>query len=141
MSRPLVVSALVIIAAIFIVLFASALQSHQHVKLLQRELDQAKQEVAQSKQARKEVQDNLSEANSSIEQLHKELDTAQSQLKEKDTHTGELTTELEKTKKDTYTQLAAEKEANQRQFETITNEATKKLSESEKRVGDLTKSN
>jgi chromosome segregation ATPase len=50
----------------------------------------------------------------------------------------ELTTELEKTKKETYSQLAAAKEAHQRQFEAITNEATKKLSESEKRVADLT---
>jgi uncharacterized protein YoxC len=47
MSRPLVVSALAIIAVIFVVLFVSAIQSHQHVRLLQRELDQAKQQVAQ----------------------------------------------------------------------------------------------
>jgi chromosome segregation ATPase len=47
-------------------------------------------------------------------------------------------TELAKTKKDTDAQLAAEKEANQKQFETITSEATKKLSESEKHVSDLT---
>ena len=70
--------------------------------------------------------------------MRKELDAAQSQLKEEDAHTLELTTELEKTKKETYAQLAAEKEASQRQFDTITNEATKKLSESEKRVSDLT---
>jgi uncharacterized protein YdbL (DUF1318 family) len=41
-------------------------------------------------------------------------------LKEKDAHTQELITELEKTKKETFAQLAAEKEATQKQFETIT---------------------
>jgi hypothetical protein len=53
-------------------------------------------------------------------------------LKEKEAQAQELTTELEKTKKETYAQLAAEREANQRQFETITDHATKKLSQSEK---------
>jgi septal ring factor EnvC (AmiA/AmiB activator) len=53
-------------------------------------------------------------------------------LKEKETH------ELEKIKNETFAQLAAAKEANQRQFETITNEATRKLSESEKRIANLT---
>jgi chromosome segregation ATPase len=70
--------------------------------------------------------------------MRKELDAAQSQLKEKEANAQELTTELEKTKKETYAQLAAEREAGQRQFETITGEASKKLSESEKRVADLT---
>src|SRR5262249_19459243 len=76
--------------------------------------------------------------NSTIEQLRKDVDAARSQSKENQTHAQELTTELEKTKKDTFAQLTAEKEANQKQFETITNEAAKKLSESEKRVSDLT---
>jgi chromosome segregation ATPase len=80
----------------------------------------------------------LSEAKTKAEQFGKDLNMAQSQLKEKEAHGQELTAELEKTKKDTYAQLAAEKEANQKQFETITNEATKKLSESEERVSDLT---
>src|SRR5262245_6849828 len=48
-------------------------------------------------------------------------------------------TELEKARKQADEQLTAEKEANQEQFETITNEATNKLSESEKRVADLSK--
>jgi chromosome segregation ATPase len=117
MSRPLVFSALAIIAVIFVVLFVSAIQSHQHVRLLQRELDQAKEQIGQA---------------------NANLATAQSQLKEKDAHTQEVITELEKTKKETFAQLAAEREATQKQFETITNEATKKLSESEKRVADLT---
>ena len=157
MSRPLVISALALIAVIFVLLFASAVQSHHHVRLLQRELDQAKQQIAHSKQAnanlatkvsnletevdeahdaRTDMQGDLSEANSIIEQLRKELDASQSQMKENQTHAQELTNELEKTKKETYSRLAAAKEANQRQFETITNEATKKLSDSEKRVAD-----
>jgi chromosome segregation ATPase len=145
MSRPLVVSALVIIAAIFVVLLASAIQSHQHVRLLKRELDQGKQQLAQSKQAldtatksRTEMEGNLKVANSTIDQLHKDVDAAQGQLKEKEAQAQEIAAELEKTKKDTFAQLAAEKEANQKQFETITSEATTKLSESEKRVSDLT---
>jgi predicted RNase H-like nuclease (RuvC/YqgF family) len=80
----------------------------------------------------------LDEATSDNEQLRKDIESAQTQLKEKEANEQELTAELEKTKKDTYAQLAAEKEATQKQFETITNEATKKLSESEKRVTDLT---
>src|SRR4029078_5945117 len=75
---------------------------------------------------------------SNNDQLRKELDASQSQFKEKEAHEQELTTELEKTKKETYAQLAAEREAGQRQFETITGEATKKLSESEKRIADVT---
>jgi chromosome segregation ATPase len=79
----------------------------------------------------------LDEATSDNDQLREELDASQAQMKENQTHGQELTTELEKTKKETYSQLAAAKEAHQRQFEAITNEATKKLSESEKRVADL----
>ena len=159
MSRPLVISALAIIAVIFVLLFASAVQSHHHVRLLQRELDQAKQQIAHSKQAnanlatkvsnletevdeahdaRTDMQGDLSEANSIIEQLRKELDASQSQMKENQTHAQELTNELEKTKKEAYAQLTTEREASQRRFETITDETTKKLSESEKRVADLT---
>src|SRR5690242_6322981 len=122
MSRPIVVSALIIIGVIFVVLFASAIQSHHHVRLIRTQLDQAIQQVAQSQQdnanlatsvanlemeldeakkSRSQIQDSLNKANSTIEQLRKDVDAAQSQLKEKDAHTQELTNELEKTKKET----------------------------------------
>jgi peptidoglycan DL-endopeptidase CwlO len=91
---------------------------------VQEELGRTKEQVVQLEKA--------------IANLKTELDTAHSQLKEKEAHAQELTTELEKTKKETFAQLAAEREASQRQFETITDQSTKKLSESEKRIADLT---
>jgi len=76
--------------------------------------------------------------NSDNDQLRKELDASQSQMKENQTHAQELTNELEKTKKEAYAQLTTEREASQSRFEAITNEATEKLSESEKRIANLT---
>ena len=145
------------LAIIALVLVAIPLQSR--LRVLQHELGTTNRQLVQARaasaelervnarlkteldavsKARTQLQGHLDEANTKAEQLGKDLNTAQSQLKEKEVHEQELTTELEKTKKETYAQLAAAKEANQRQFETITNEATKKLAESEKRVADLT---
>jgi chromosome segregation ATPase len=145
------------LAIIALVLVAIPLQSR--LRVLQHELGTTNRQLVQARaasaelervnaklkteldavsKARTQLQGHLDEANTKAEQLGKDLNTAQSQLKEKEAHEKELTTELEKTKKEAYAQLAAAKEANQRQFETITNEATQKLSESEKRVADLT---
>jgi len=156
---PFVASALAIVALIIVLLLVSLVQGHKQLRSVQKELGRTTEQVVQHKAAtaelensvanlkteldaadkkRTELQGNLDEANSDNEVLRNELGAAQSQLKEKEAQAQELTTELEKTKKETYAQLAAAKEASQRQFETITNEATKKLSDSEKRVADLT---
>ena len=124
LRRPFIATALAIIALIIVLLLVSLVQEHKHLRSVQEELGSKNEQVATLKKV--------------IANLRTELDTTQSQLKENQTHGQELTTELEKTKKETYSQLAAAKEAHQRQFEDITNEATKKLSESEKRVADLT---
>src|SRR6185295_1909794 len=156
---PFVASALAIVALIIVLLLVSLVQGHKQLRSVQKELGRTNEQVVQHKAAtaeleksvanlkteldaadkkRTELQGNLDEANSDNEVLRNELGAAQSQLKEKEAQAQELTTELEKTKKETYAQLAAAKKASQRQFETITNEATKKLSDSEKRVADLT---
>ena len=122
--RPLIVSAIAIVALIIVLLLVSLVQGHKQLRSVQRELGSRNEQVSTLEKV--------------IGDLRTELDTTQSQLKEKQAQAQELTTELEKTKKETYAQLAAAKEASQRQFETITNEATKKLSDSEKRVADLT---
>jgi cell division protein FtsB len=75
MSRPLVVSALVIIAAIFVVLFASAIQSHQHVRLLQRELDQARQQVAQSKAAAGDLEQSVGKLKTEVMKQVRHVET------------------------------------------------------------------
>jgi chromosome segregation ATPase len=124
LRRPFIATALAIIALIIVLLLVSLAQEHKHLRSVQQELGRTNQQVVKLEKV--------------IGSLKADLDTAQSQLKEQEVHEQELTTELEKTKKETYAQLAAAKEANQRQFETITGEATKKLSESEKRIADLT---
>ena len=124
LRRPFIATALAIIALIIVLLLVSLAQEHKHLRSVQEELGRTNQQVVKLEKV--------------IGSLKADLDTAQSQLKEKEAHEQELTTELEKTKKETYSQLAAAKEAHQRQFEAITNEATKTLSESEKRVADLT---
>src|SRR6185369_14263571 len=145
------VASVAIIALIIVLLLVSLVQDYKQLRSVQKELGRTKEQAAklekvsanlkteldEANKARTQLQGNLSEANTKAEQLGKDLNTAQSQLKEKEAHEQELTTELEKTKKETFALVAAAKEANQRQFETITNEATKKLSESEKRVADL----
>ena len=123
LRRPVIATALAIIALIIVLLLVSLVQEHKHLRSVQEELGRTNQQVVKLEKV--------------IGSLKADLDAAQSQLKEKEAHEQELTTELEKTKKETYSQLAAAKEAHQRQFEAITNEATKKLSESEKRVADL----
>ena len=123
LRRPFLATALAIIALIIVLLLVSLAQEHKHLRSVQQELGRTNLQVVKLEKV--------------IGSLKADLDTAQSQLKEQEVHEQELTTELEKTKKETFAQVAAAKEANQRQFETITNEATKKLSESEKRVADL----
>ena len=154
MSRfPFIAAGLTLIAVGVIVLVVGVVHSQEHLRSVQRELDRANEQIVQSKRAnadlatsvakletevdeankaRTEIQGHLNDANSTIEQLRKK------QLKENQTHAQELMSELEKDRKQADDQLTAEKEANRRQFETITDEATKKLSESEKRVADLT---
>jgi len=124
LRRPFIATALAIIALIIVLLLVSLAQEHKHLRSVQQELGRTNQQVVKLEKV--------------IGSLKADLDTAQSQLKEKEAHEQELTTELEKTKKETYSQLDAAKEAHQKQFEAITNEATKKLSESEKRVARLT---
>jgi len=70
MSRPLVISALALIAVIFVLLFASAVQSHHHVRLLQRELDQAKQQIAHSKQANATLATKVSNLETEVDEAH-----------------------------------------------------------------------
>jgi chromosome segregation ATPase len=59
-------------------------------------------------------------------------------VSEKQSELEAMQTELAKARKEADEQLAAEREASKRQFQTITDEATQKLSESEKRVAHLT---
>jgi chromosome segregation ATPase len=80
----------------------------------------------------------LDAANSKTAQLQDELDRDQSQLKEQQGHEQELTGDLEKARKEAGEQLAADREASQRQLQSLTDDTTKKLSESEKQVSDLT---
>src|SRR6188472_1538254 len=156
---PFLASALAIIALIIVLLLVSLVEGHKQLRSVQKELGRTNEQVVQHKAAtadleksvanlkteldaadkkRTELQGNLDEANSDNDVLRRELDAAQSQLKEKEANAQELTNELEKTKKDAYAQLTTEREASQRRFETITGEATKKLSESEKRIANLT---
>src|ERR1044071_3684117 len=152
LRRPFIASAIAIIALIIVLLIVSLVQGQRHLKAVQKELRKTNEQVVKLEkvianqktaldavnEARMQLESHLNDANADNDQLRKELDASQSQMKENQTHAQLLTNELEKTKKEAYTQLAAAKEAHQRQFEAITNEATKKLSESEKRVADLT---
>src|SRR5262249_5636957 len=122
------IAGLPIIAVGVVVLLVAVVQDQRHLRSVQRELDQAKEQVIRSKataddleksapklkkkldetnKARTQLQGNLDKANSTIEQLRKE------QLKENQTHAQELMTELEKARKQADEQLTAEKEANQ----------------------------
>ena len=112
MSRfPFIAAGLAIIAVGIVVLLIATVQSKRHLRSVQRELDQAKEQVLQSKataddleksvvklkkeldetnKARTQLQGNLNEANFTIEQLRKK------QLKENQTHAQELMTALHK---------------------------------------------
>jgi chromosome segregation ATPase len=147
---PWIALALVVVAVV--VLVFPLVRSQQHLRAVQNELRTTNEQVVKLEKvianlkteldsiskARTQLQGHLDEANYDNDQLRKELDASQSQLKEKEGQAQQLTTELEKTKKETYAQLAAQREAIQKQFESLTNEATKKLSESERRIADLT---
>lgn len=152
MSRPFIVAGLAIIAVGIVVLLIAVVQSQRHLKAVKKELGSTNEQVVklekviadlkteldEANKARTQLQGNVSEANTKAEQLGKDLTTAQSQLKEKEADEQELTAQLEKARKEAEEQLATEREASQRQFESLTDEATKKLSESERRVSDLT---
>jgi tropomyosin len=152
LRRPFIASAIAIIALIIVLLIVSLVQGQRHLKAVQKELGKTNEQVVKLEkvianqktaldavnEARTQLESHLNDANADNDQLRKKLDASQSQMKENQTHAQELTNELEKTKKEAYAQLATEREASQRQFETIINETTKKLSESEKRIANLT---
>src|SRR4029078_4062791 len=152
LRRPFIASDIAIIALIIVLLIVSLVQGQRHLKAVQKEVGKTNEQVVKLEtviankktaldavnEARTQLESQLNDANADNDQLRKELDASQSQMKENQTHAQLLTNELEQTKKETFAQLAAAKEANQRQFEAIANEATKKLSESEQRVADLT---
>ena len=152
LRRPFIASAIAIIALIIVLLIVSLVQGQRHLKAVQKELGKTNEQVVKLEkvianqktaldavnEARTQLESHLNDANEDNDQLRKELDASQSQMKENQTHAQELTNELEKTKKEAYAQLTTEREASQRRFETITDETTKKLSESEKRIANLT---
>jgi chromosome segregation ATPase len=152
LRRPFIASAIAIIALIIVLLIVSLVQGQRHLKAVQKELGKTNEQVVKLEkvianqktaldavnEARTQLESHLNDANADNDQLRKELDASQSQMKENQTHAQELTNELEKTKKEAYAQLTTEREASQRRFETITDETTKKLSESEKRIVNLT---
>jgi len=152
LRRPFIASAIAIIALIIVLLIVSLVQGQRHLKAVQKELGKTNEQVVKLEkvianqktaldavnEVRTQLESHLNDANSDNDQLRKELDASQSQMKENQTHAQELTNELEKTKKEAYAQLTTEREASQSRFEAITNEATEKLSESEKRIANLT---
>jgi len=113
------------------------LETNEQVVKLEKVIANQKTALDAVNEARTQLESQLNEANADND-LRKELDASQSQMKENQTHAQELTNELEKTKKEAYAQLTTEREASQRRFGTITDETTKKLSESEKRIANLT---
>src|SRR6185436_2356483 len=134
---PFVASALAIIALIIVLLLVSLVQDYKQLRSVQKELGRTKEQAAklekvianlkteldEANKARTQLQGNLSEVNTKAEQLGKHLSTAQSQLKEKEAQEQELTAELEKARKEAEGQLAAQSEASQKQFQSLTKAA------------------
>jgi septal ring factor EnvC (AmiA/AmiB activator) len=144
---PFIATALAVIALGVVLLLVSIFQNQRHLRSVQRELDQAREQIVQSRAASAELeksvaklkteldavnkahtqlQGHLDEANSDNDHLRKELDASQSQLKEKEAQAQQLTTELERARREAEGQPAAEREASKRQFEAITDRGDRK---------------
>src|SRR4029079_1084500 len=114
-------------------LIVSLVLGQRHLRTVQKELGRTNEQVVKLEKvianqktgldavdkARAQLQSHLDEANSDNDQLRKELDAAQSQLKEKEAQAQELTTALEKARKEADEQLVSERKF-QRQFEALT---------------------